>query len=105
MAARGSKSAQQARAQAERARLHEARKAWHDRQISRRVRDNTIVGIAGAVIVIAAFASQVVHAQVTAPVPSPTPTSTVTPDVAPTPSPTDAVTPVPSDEATTPPAG
>ncbi|MFK4760784.1 hypothetical protein ACI3KS_07600, partial [Microbacterium sp. ZW T5_45] len=72
MPARGSKSAQ-ARTQAERARLHEARKAWREGQIRRRVRDNVVAGIAGGIIVVAAITSQVVHAQVTAPEPEPTP--------------------------------
>lgn len=76
MAARGSKSAQE-RTQAERARLHSARSAWHQALIRRRVRDNVIASIGGTVIVIAAIASQVAHAQVVAP--EPTPTSTIEP--------------------------
>lgn len=97
MAARGSKSAQ-ARTEAERARLHAARKSWHDGRIRRRVRDNTIAGIVGGLLVIGAIASQVVHAQVTAPEPTPTPTPTVAPSDAPlpgapTPEPTSGETP------------
>lgn len=84
MAARGSKNAQQARTSAERLRVHEARRTWHDGQIRRRIRDNAIAGIVGGVIVVGAFASQVVHAQVTAPEPTPTPT--VAPTDAPAPS-------------------
>lgn len=98
MAARGSKSAQQTRAEAERARLHAARKSWHDGQIRRRVRDNTIAGIVGGLIVVGAIASQFVHAQVTAPEPTPTPTPTPTATstdapTAPTPEPTTVETP------------
>lgn len=96
MAARGSKSAQQDRAQAERARLHAARKTWHEGRISRRVRDNTIAGIVGGLVVAGAIASQFVHAQVAAPEPTPTPTSTVAPSespTAPTPEPTAVETP------------
>lgn len=84
MATRGSKSAQQ-RTEAERARLHTARTEWHDGQIRRRVRDNTIAVIVAVMIVAAAIGSQVVHAQVVAPT-APDPSSTVEPtDPAPTP--------------------
>lgn len=93
MAARVSKSAQQERAQAERARLHAARKSWHESRISRRVRDNTIAGIVGGLVVVGAIASQFVHAQVTAPEPTPTPSSTVAPTQGPSPEPTAGETP------------
>ncbi|MFK3679111.1 hypothetical protein ACI2IP_15405 [Microbacterium sp. NPDC090218] len=96
MAARGSKNAQ-SRTSAERARLHAARTQWHEGQIRRRVRDNTIAAIVGSLIVIAAIGSQVVHAQVTAPEPTPTPTPTVEPTTAPTEAPSETPTPVPSD--------
>ncbi|MCT1476456.1 hypothetical protein [Microbacterium sp. p3-SID336] len=93
MAARGSKKAQ-ARTEAERARLHTARTRWHEDQIRRRTRDNTIAVIVGGLIVVAAIGSQVVHAQVTAPEPSPSPT--VQPTDAPTDTPTDAPTDTPT---------
>lgn len=79
MAARGSKSAQE-RAQAERARVYAARTAQHREKVRRRVRDNVIAGVGGAVLVLAAVASQVAHAQVTAPEPTPSPSSTVAPN-------------------------
>lgn len=97
MAARGSRNAQRARTEAERARLHNARRDWHDRQIARRGRDNVIAVVAGVVIVAGAIASQVVHAQVTAPEPTPTPSPSVQPtqpsitDPAETPAPTEPV--------------
>ncbi|OAN41005.1 hypothetical protein [Microbacterium sp. H83] len=94
MAARGSKSAQQ-RTEAERARRHAARTEWHDSRIRRRVRDNTIASIAGAVIVLAAVGSQVVHAQVAPPAPEPTPT--VEPTDAPAPTDTTAPEPAPTE--------
>lgn len=99
MAARGSKGTQQARTQAERARLHAARKTWHGAVMRRRVRDNAIVIVAGSVLVIAAIASQVVHAQVTAPEPTPTPTvtGTSTPTPTATPSATPSATPTPTE--------
>ncbi|MBT2473566.1 hypothetical protein J7E68_02990, partial [Microbacterium sp. ISL-103] len=61
MAARG-KSTRQARTESERARLHTARKTWHEGQIRRRVRDNTIASVVGVVIIAGAVASQVAHA-------------------------------------------
>lgn len=96
MAARGSKSAQ-SRAEAERARLHTARKAWHDGRIRRRVRDNTVASIAASLIVLAAIGSQVAYAQANPSAPEPTtsveptespvPTDPATPEPAPSPSP------------------
>ena len=91
MAGRG-KSTQQSRTEAERARLHTARKTWHEGQIRRRTRDNAIAVVVGVLIIAGAIVSQVVHAQVNPPAPSPTPTV----------EPTDA--PLPSDEATPEPA-
>ncbi|MGW9156045.1 hypothetical protein [Microbacterium sp. NPDC055665] len=102
MAARGSKNAQ-SRTAAERARLHTARTQWHEGQIRRRVRDNTIAAIVGSLIVVAAIGSQVVHAQVTAPKPTPTPsvepttTPTDSPTTAPTDAPSESPAPVPSE--------
>lgn len=98
MAARGSKSAQRSRTEAERTRLHVARKAWHDRQIRRRVRDNTIAVIVGIVVVGGAVASQVVHAQVTAPEPEPTPSVEPTDAPLPTDSPIPSDSPAPAEE-------
>jgi len=76
MAGRGSKSTQ--RTEAERARLYAARTAWHAGVIRRRVRDNTIIGVVGGLVVVGAIASQFVHAQVTAPEPAPSPSPTET---------------------------
>lgn len=95
MAARGSKNAQE-RTSTERARLHTARTSWHEGQIRRRVRDNTIAVIVGGLIVVAAIGSQVVHAQVTAPEPEPTPTPSVAPTTAPAVTPPETPEPVPS---------
>lgn len=96
MAARGSKKAQ-SRTSAERARLHAARTQWHEGQIRRRVRDNTIAAVAASLIVVAAIGSQVAHAQVTAPEPEPTPAPTVEPTTPPTDAPSETPTPLPSD--------
>lgn len=96
MAARGSKSAQQ-RTEAERARLHTARKEWHDGRIRRRVRDNTIAAIAAVVIIGGAVVSQTVHAQVTAPEPTPEPTPSVEPTGLPSPEDTTPPEPLPTE--------
>lgn len=93
MAARGSKKAQ-TRTEAERARLHTARTRWHQDQIRRRTRDNAIAITVGALIVVGAIVSQVVHAQVAAPEPTPTPSPTSS--IAPSPTPSDAPSPVPT---------
>ncbi|WP_247961200.1 hypothetical protein LG322_07770 [Microbacterium aerolatum] len=76
MAGRGSKNAVRSKAATERARLYAARTSWHEGRISRRVRDNTMAGIVGGLIVVAAIVSQSVHAAVTVPEPEPTETST-----------------------------
>ncbi|MEU4015757.1 hypothetical protein AB0E56_10880 [Microbacterium sp. NPDC028030] len=102
MAARGSKNAQ-ARTSAERARLHTARTEWHEGQIRRRVRDNTVAAIVGGLIVVAAIGSQVVHAQVTAPEPTPSPTVEPEPTPSVDPSTTPTETPIPDSTQT--PAG
>jgi len=80
----------------ERARLYQARTAFHEARTRRRVRDNVIAGVVGGLIVLGAIASQVVYYAVGpgAPAPEPAPTSTTTP--APTPAPTDAPTPEPT---------
>ncbi|KAB1864725.1 hypothetical protein [Microbacterium algeriense] len=96
MAARGSRNAQ-ARTSAERARLHTARTRWHEGQIRRRARDNTIAAVVGGLIVVAAIGSQVVHAQVTAPEPTPSVTPTSTPSDAPSESPSPDTTQTPSE--------
>lgn len=79
MAVRGSKNTQRSRTEVERARLHAARVGWHRGQINRRVRDNTIAGIVGGLLIAATIASQAVHAQVTVPEPAPTETVAPTP--------------------------
>ena len=85
----------------ERARLYQARTAFHEGQKRRRSRDNLIVGIVGGVIVVGAIAGQFAYYGVGpgAPAPAPTPTSTPTPTspLAPTPPP---VTPEPSPSPT-----
>lgn len=97
MAARGSKKAQ-TRTEAERARLHTARTRWHQDQIRRRTRDNAIAITVGALIVVGAIVSQVVHAQVTAPEPTPSPSPTSS--IEPSPAPTDTLTEAPTTPAT-----
>jgi len=73
MAARATKNAQRS---SERARLYAARTSWHERQITRRIRDNTLAGVVAGLVIVGAIVSQSVHAAVTAPEPDPTETST-----------------------------
>lgn len=76
MAGRASKNSRRSREASERARLYAARTSWHERQISRRVRDNALAGIVGGLLIVGAIVSQSVHAVVTAPDPEPTETTT-----------------------------
>lgn len=95
MAGRG-KSTQQSRTEAERARLHTARKTWHEGQIRRRIRDNAVASVGAALVIAGAIASQVVLAQ-TRPPEEPAPTPTVEPTTAPVPNETPLPEPLPSD--------
>lgn len=79
MASRGSMNSQRSKALAERARKYAARTSWHERQISRRVRDNTFAVVVGGLIVIGAIVSQSLHAAVAAPQPEPSDSSTSVP--------------------------
>lgn len=99
MAGRGSKRNAQSRSEAERARLYTARAEWHERGIRRRVRDNMIAVVAGALLVIGAFASQAVHASVTAPPAEAEPTESVSPEPAPAPEDTAPSAPAPEPTA------
>lgn len=96
MAGRGSKNAQQARTEAERARLHTARKTWHAGQIRRRVRDNAVASVAAALLIAGAVGSQVALAQ-TRPPEDPAPTPTVEPTSVPLPTETSLPTDAPAE--------
>lgn len=100
MAIRGSRRGQQqARSEAERARLYAARKGWHEKQISRRRRDTWLASVVGGLVVIGAIVSQTVFGVVNAPEPTPLPTPTKTEAPAspePTPDETPAETPSPT---------
>lgn len=94
MAARGSRTPQRTRTDAERARLYAARSAWNAKTIRRRRRDTIVAAVVGSLIVVGALASQAVHAQVTASeptqtqTPSPGPSESTSPDATPSPEPT-----------------
>ena len=85
----------------ERARVYQARQAFHAGQAGRRTRDNLIAGIGGGVLILAIIAGQAAYfmAGPGAPVPTPTttpsPTATTTPDASasPTTSPEPSATP------------
>jgi hypothetical protein len=86
----------QQRAERERARLYQARRAHHDAQIRRRRRDNLIAGIGGGVLVLAVLGGQIAYYTLgpgaispTVETPSPTPSGTTPPSTPlPTPEPT-----------------
>ncbi|QMU98187.1 hypothetical protein FVO59_14065 [Microbacterium esteraromaticum] len=91
MAARGSRTPRRTRTEAERARLYAARTAWNAKTIRRRRRDTIVATVVGALVVVGAFVSQAVHAQVT--LPEPTPAETSTPVQTPSPSPSTSSAP------------
>ncbi len=92
------------REERERARLYQARQAFHEGRSRRRTRDNLIAGIAGGLLILAIVAGQAAYfmAGPGAPVPtpsvssSPSPATTPDPDVSPTATPDPSVTPAPT---------
>lgn len=88
----------------ERARVYQARLAFHDGRKHRRTRDNVIAGIAGGVLIVAIVAVQTLYFTAGPGAPSPAPSTTSTPSETPAPSgtPTPAVsdTPTPEPSAT-----
>ncbi|UIN29269.1 dioxygenase [Microbacterium binotii] len=86
----------QQRAERERARLYQARRAHHDAQITRRRRDNILAGLGGGVLVLAVLGGQIAYYTVGPGVSSPV---VETPSPAPSdPAPTS--TPLPTPEPT-----
>ena len=82
----------------ERARVYQARQAFHDGQQRRRVRDNLIAGIAGGAVILAIVIAQTVYFTAGPGAPSPTPTTTSTPGPSGTPSPEPTASDTPSPE-------
>ncbi|SFS04904.1 hypothetical protein SAMN04487846_1890 [Microbacterium sp. cf046] len=90
----------------ERARVYQARRAFHESQAKRRTRDNVIAGVGGGLLILAVIAGQVAYfvagPGAPAPTPSATPSSTTTPgpsatpSASPAPSETPAATPTPT---------
>lgn len=101
---RSANAASKSRSEQERARIYQARKDFHEGKIRRRSRDNVVASVAGGFLVLAAIASQSVHAVVLDNAVEPEPTFTITPTPSNTPSPepteTDAPTETPSPEPT-----
>lgn len=83
----------------ERARVYEARRAFHAGQGRRRTRDNLIAGIAGAAIVVAIAAAQTLYFTTGPGAPAPTPAPTAT-TPAPVPSESPSTTPTPEPTTT-----
>jgi hypothetical protein len=90
------------RAERERVRVYQARRAFHAGQARRRTRDNLIAGIGGGVLILAIIGGQAAYfmAGPGAPVPTPssTPTGTATPG--PSASPTESADPSATPSAT-----
>lgn len=86
----------QQRAERERARLYQARRAHHDAQIARRRRDNLVAGLGGGVLVLAILGGQIAYYTVGPGAASP---AVETPSPAPS-DPAPASTPVPTPEPT-----
>lgn len=90
------------REERERARVYQARLAYHAGQAQRRRRDNLIAGIGGGLLIAGVVAVQTLYFTlgpgVPDPTPTPSPTSSVTPapSASPTPSSTPAVSPEPT---------
>lgn len=82
----------------ERARIYQARKAFHESLSRRRTRDNLIAAIGGGVLILALIGGQAAYfvAGPGAPVPSPTTTDTPAPTTTPDPSASPVPTPDPS---------
>lgn len=88
----------------ERARLYQARKAFHEGQSRRRTRDNLIAGVGGGLLILAVIGGQTAYflAGPGAPVPSPStstspePTSVPTETPAPSEAPVELPTPTPA---------
>ena len=91
------------REERERARVYQARRAYHEGQSRRRTRDNLIAGVAGGLLIVAVIAGQAAYFVVGpgVPAPSPSPSSTVAPEPSASPTaPTPAATPEPTPAAT-----
>ena len=73
------------REERERARVYQARRAYHEGQSRRRTRDNLIAGVAGGLLIVAVIAGQAAYFVVGpgVPAPSPSPSSTVAPEPTP----------------------
>jgi hypothetical protein len=86
----------------DRARIYQARRAFHDGQARRRTRDNIIAGVGGGILILAVAAGQAAYFMAGPGAPAPTPTPTASPSSTTTPDPT--TSPAPSEEPTPTPA-
>ncbi|GAB3601869.1 dioxygenase [Microbacterium aureliae] len=87
------------RAVRDRARLYQARRAFHETRARRRTRDNIVAGVAGGLLILGIAAAQTVYFTAGPGAPEPTPTSTPIRTIAPTPGETPAETPAPDPSA------
>lgn len=75
----------QQRAERERARLYQARRAFHEGRISRRRRDNLLAGVVGGLLVLAVAGAQLAYYTVGPGTPEPAATTPAPAGVTPTP--------------------
>ncbi|MET0861173.1 MAG: dioxygenase [Microbacterium sp.] len=84
----------------ERARVYQARQAFHDGVARRRTRDNLIAGIGGGLLILAVIGGQTAYFLAGPGAPAPSPTSSVSPAPTSTPLPTETPAPSPTPTAT-----
>jgi hypothetical protein len=84
----------------ERARVYQARLAFHEGTKRRRTRDNLIAGIGGGLLILAIIGAQTVYFTSGPGAPTPAPSVTSTPIPTPTPSPSGSPTPTPTPSTT-----
>jgi hypothetical protein len=86
------------RAERERVRVYQARRAFHEGQSRRRTRDNLIAGIGGGLLILAVVAGQAAYfmAGPGAPEPSPSTSTSPEPTTSPAPGSSPDATPTPT---------
>jgi len=85
------------RSERERARVYQARQAFHAGQSRRRTRDNLIAGIGGGLLILAIVAGQAAYFMAGPGAPAPAPSSTSTPSSTPSPAGTTSLEPTPAE--------
>lgn len=84
----------------ERARVYQARRAFHEARSRRRTRDNIVAGVGGGLLILAVIGGQTAYFVAGPGAPAPTPTSTSTPEPTTTPEPSTTPEPTTTTEPT-----